>query len=82
MIELERCEKMIKKLKDNEDYSYLLLLKLMLVSIVIGLLIGFVDTVFGRVLLFLSDFEQNISTILSHFRNYWAFNCFSLSKGR
>lgn len=48
---------MIKKLKDNEDYSYLLLLKLMLVSIVIGLLIGFVDTVFGRVLLFLSDFR-------------------------
>ena len=48
---------MIKKLKDNEDYSYLLLLKLMLVSIVIGLLVGFVDTVFGRVLLFLSDFR-------------------------
>ena len=48
---------MIKKLNDNEDYSYLLLLKLVLVSIVIGLLVGFVDTVFGRVLLFLSNFR-------------------------
>ena len=83
MIELERCEKMIKKLKDNEDYSYLLLLKLMLVSIVIGLLIGFVDTVFGRVLLFLSDFRtEHFNYLIPFLGIIGLFNCFSLSKGR
>lgn len=48
---------MIKKLKDNQDYSYILLVKLLLISVVIGLLVGIVDTIFGRVLLLLSDFR-------------------------
>lgn len=48
---------MIKKLKDNQDYSCILLAKLLLISVVIGLLVGIVDTIFGRVLLLLSDFR-------------------------
>lgn len=48
---------MIKKLKENQDYSYILLVKLLLISVVIGLLVGIVDTIFGRVLLLLSDFR-------------------------
>lgn len=48
---------MIKKLKDNQDYSLDLLAKLVGLSILIGLLIGCVDAIFGRVLLALSDFR-------------------------
>ena len=48
---------MIKKLKDNQDYSLNLLGKLVGLSILIGLLIGCVDAIFGRVLLALSDFR-------------------------
>lgn len=48
---------MIKKLKDNQDYSLNLLGKLVGLSILIGILIGCVDAIFGRVLLALSDFR-------------------------
>ncbi len=48
---------MIKKLKDNQDYSLDLLAKLVGLSILIGLLTGCVDAIFGRVLLALSDFR-------------------------
>ncbi|SDO49524.1 H+/Cl-antiporter ClcA [Streptococcus equinus] len=48
---------MIKKLKENQDYSYGILLKIIGASFVIGILVGCVDTVFGRVLLMLSAFR-------------------------
>ena len=50
---------MIKNLKDNQDYSYNVLVKVIGVSLLIGFLIGCVDTVFGRVLLILSDFRTS-----------------------
>lgn len=48
---------MVKKLKDNQDYSYGALLKVIGASFIIGILVGCVDTVFGRVLLLLSAFR-------------------------
>lgn len=50
---------MIKNLKDNQDYSYNVLVKVIGASLLIGFLIGCVDTVFGRVLLILSDFRTS-----------------------
>lgn len=50
---------MIKNLKDNQDYSYNVLVKVIGASLLIGFLIGCVDTVFGRVLLMLSDFRTS-----------------------
>ncbi|SDQ19887.1 H+/Cl-antiporter ClcA [Streptococcus equinus] len=56
---------MIKKLKDNQDYSYGVLLKVIGASLLIGFLIGCVDTVFGRVLLMLSAFRtENFNYVI------------------
>lgn len=56
---------MIKKLKDNQDYSYGVLLKVIGASFLIGILIGCVDTVFGRVLLMLSAFRtENFNYVI------------------
>nr|WP_205395692.1 chloride channel protein [Streptococcus lutetiensis] len=56
---------MIKKLKDNQDYSYGILLKVIGASLLIGFLIGCVDTVFGRVLLMLSAFRtENFNYVI------------------
>lgn len=56
---------MIKKLKDNQDYSYGVLLKVIGASLLIGFLIGCVDTVFGRVLLILSAFRtENFNYVI------------------
>lgn len=56
---------MIKKLKDNQDYFYGVLLKVIGASLLIGFLIGCVDTVFGRVLLMLSAFRtENFNYVI------------------
>lgn len=56
---------MIKKLKDSQDYSYGVLLKVIGASFLIGILIGCVDTVFGRVLLMLSAFRtENFNYVI------------------
>lgn len=56
---------MIKKLKDSQDYSYGVLLKVIGASFLIGILIGCVDTVFGRVLLMLSAFQtENFNYVI------------------
>ena len=56
---------MIKKLKENQDYSYGVLLKVIGASFLIGILIGCVDTVFGRVLLMLSAFRtENFNYVI------------------
>lgn len=48
---------MLKSLKDSSGLTYLNLLKLSMASLVLGLLVGLVDTIFGRVLLAIGDFR-------------------------
>lgn len=48
---------MIKPLKENNDYSYFTMIQLTAIGVVIGGLSGAVNAIFGRILLFLSDFR-------------------------
>ncbi|MFR4771315.1 MAG: hypothetical protein ACLT9T_05675 [Streptococcus salivarius] len=53
----------VKQLSDSQGLSYLHLVMLSLYAILLGVLVGLIDAVFGRVLIGLSNFVTTISFI-------------------
>lgn len=58
----------VRQLSDSQGLSYVHLVMLSLYAILLGVLVGLIDAVFGRVLIGLSEFVTIISFIWSqHF---------------
>ena len=49
---------MLKNIKESYQHSYFLYLKLIIASIIIGLIVGIIDTIFGRGLLLIGDIRK------------------------
>ena len=49
----------VKQLSDSQGLSYLHLVMLSLYAILLGVLVGLIDAVFGRVLIGLSEFRDH-----------------------
>ena len=49
---------MLKNIKESYQHSYFLYLKLIIASIIIGLIVGIIDTIFGRGLLWIGDIRK------------------------
>ena len=49
---------MLKNIKESYQHSYFLYLKLIIASIIIGLIVGIIDTIFGRGLLLIGDIQK------------------------
>jgi len=48
----------LKNIKESYQHSYFLYLKLIIASIIIGLIVGIIDTIFGRGLLLIGDIRK------------------------
>ena len=49
----------VKQLSDSQGLSYLHLVMLSLYAILLGVLVGLIDAIFGRVLIGLSEFRDH-----------------------
>ena len=49
---------MLKNIKESYQYSYFLYLKLIIAGIIIGFIVGIIDTIFGRGLLWIGDIRK------------------------
>lgn len=49
---------MLKNIKESYQYSYFLYLKLIIAGIIIGFIVGIIDTIFGRGLLWIGDLRK------------------------
>ena len=49
---------MLKNIKESYQYSYFLYLKLIIAGIIIGFIVGIIDTIFGRGLIWIGDIRK------------------------
>ena len=49
---------MLKNIKESYQYSYFLYLKLIVAGIIIGFIVGIIDTIFGRGLLLIGNIRK------------------------
>ena len=70
----------VRQLSDSQGLSYLHLVMLSLYAILLGVLVGLIDAVFGRVLIGLSEFRDHHLFYLVPALPGWSFDSLPLPK--